>query len=100
MGGRESLRGYLVQTMSALLGALDDNAWEAVSLEPVHESEKVDVKWRYPDHIKVVQIKSSQNAFKQHQIKLWCKELTSSTQADQYELQLVGTIAAATNDLL
>lgn len=100
MGGRESLRGYLVQTMSALLGALDDNAWEAVSLEPVHESEKVDVKWQYPDHIRVVQIKSSQNAFKQHQIKRWCKELTSSTQADQYELQLVGTIASTSNDSL
>jgi len=91
MGGRESLRGYLVQMMASLFEMLGgDNDWEAVSLEPLHESEKVDIKWRYSDHVKVVQIKSSQNPFRKKQIEAWCKELVNSTKADQYELLLVG----------
>jgi hypothetical protein len=95
MGGRESLRGYLVQTMASLLEALHtNNDWEAVSLEPLHESEKVDVKWRFPDRIKVVQIKSSQNPFGEQQIKAWCTDLANSTEADQYELRLVGTLTS------
>lgn len=94
MGARESLRGYLVQTMASLLQALLDEEWKAVSLEPMHESEKVDVKWKYPDHVRVVQIKSSQNPFRPNQIKSWCTELADSTQADQYELILVGTLGS------
>lgn len=101
MGGRESLRGYLVQTMASLLDALrTSNDWEAVSLEPLHESEKVDVKWRFPnDRVKVVQIKSSQNPFGEQQIKGWCTDLANSTEADQYELQLVGRLTSSSKPL-
>jgi hypothetical protein len=101
MGGRESLRGYLVQTMASLLDALrTSNDWEAVSLEPLRESEKVDVKWRLPnDRVKVVQIKSSQNPFREQQIKDWCTNLATSTEADQYELQLVGRLTSSSNPL-
>lgn len=101
MGGRESLRGYLVQTMASLLEALHtNNDWEAVSLEPLHESEKVDVKWRFPDRIKVVQIKSSQNPFSEQKIKTLCTDLANSTKADQYELRLVGTLTSRSGEPL
>ena len=89
------MRGYLVQTMASLIDALcTKNDWEAVSLEPFHVSEKIDVIWRYTDYDKVVQIKSSKNPFTKNQIKTWCSELLSSTKADQYELLLVGNLTS------
>jgi len=93
MSGRDSLRGYLLQTMVSLLKALDDKNWEAISLEPLHESEKVDIKWRYHDQVKVVQVKSSKNPFSKREIESWCSELVESTRASKYELLLVGSIA-------
>ncbi|RLI53115.1 MAG: hypothetical protein DRP09_16500 [Candidatus Thorarchaeota archaeon] len=95
------MRGYLVQTVASLLDALHtSNDWEAVSLEPLHESEKVDVKWRFPNgRVKVVQIKSSQNPFGEQKIKNWCTVLANSTEADQYELQLVGRLTSNSKPL-
>lgn len=91
MGGRDSMRGYLVQTMILVLDTLQsDDLWNEVSLEPNHESEKVDIRWVFPSHTRVVQVKSSINVFEKSEVEKWSMELKNSTLADDYELILVG----------
>lgn len=93
MNGRSGTRGYLLQAISCLLEALDnDNNWESFTIEPDQESEKVDIIWNYsePKEKKAVQIKSSQNQISKSQVKLWAKELEDSEVADSYQLILIG----------
>lgn len=95
MGGQASLRGYLVQTIIAILESLDKKDWKSVCIEPNDEHEKVDIKWIYEDHSKsVFQVKSSQNAFSLNDAKKWVQELKSSaTDAKSHTLFLVGRLS-------
>lgn len=91
MGGSDSIRGYLVQAMVLILDTFqNDVPWFEVSLEPKHESEKVDIKWGFVDFTRVVQVKSSINVFEKSSVQNWCTELKTSTLADEYQLILVG----------
>ena len=92
------LKGYLIQTLIAVLDALNPASdWTAISIEPHDDSEKVDLKIKYLDRTKVVQIKSSKNTFKHWEIKEWCKALSKSTEADYVkELLLVGRVVEKT----
>ncbi|MCU0875173.1 MAG: DUF4062 domain-containing protein [Pirellulaceae bacterium] len=91
-GGQPAIRGYLAQTLIALLEALDDDQqWTSVTLEPNVDSHKVDILWQYPDRAKAVQVKSSQNPFAEADVKRWAGELEAWKQADEYELALIGT---------
>lgn len=92
MGGNAGIRGYLIQTIICVLDALDsDNQWSEVTLEPLDESEKVDIKWVYPDKVKVCQVKSSENIIRYSKAKSWCEELISNTpNVNEYELIIVG----------
>jgi hypothetical protein len=95
-GGQVGMRGYLVQTLIALLAALDDEqSWRSVTLEPSIDSDKVDLLWQYNDGCKAVQVKSSQNAFSESSVKRWAAELEAWRHANHYELVLVGTPATA-----
>ena len=90
-GGQTAIRGYLVQTLIALLDALDDERpWTSVTLEPNVDSDKVDILWRYRDGTKAVQVKSSQNPFRKTNIQSWARDLEAWKKADEYELVLVG----------
>lgn len=95
MGGQASLRGYLVQTIIAILESLDKDTWESVCIEPNDEHEKVDIKWSCKDETKFVyQVKSSQNPFSFSEAKKWSQELKSSTtDAKSYTLFLVGRLS-------
>ena len=95
MGGQSAIRGYLIQTIIAVLESLENDDWQSVSIEPNDEHEKVDIKWTYNDGSKsVYQVKSSQNPFSLSDAKKWCKELNSSTpNAKSYTLSLVGRLA-------
>lgn len=93
MGGNAGVRGNIVQTIICVLDALEaDNKWTSVTLEPIDESEKVDIKWTYPDDIKkVTQVKSSENVIHHSSAKTWCEELEKdSPDASEYELVLIG----------
>jgi hypothetical protein len=92
MGGQHSLRGYLIQAIITVIDSLNNNDWSSVTLEPNNESEKVDIKWIYPNNDKkVVQVKSSINIFKFSKAQKWCEDLeNSSSEANSYELVLVG----------
>ena len=61
MGGNAGIRGYLIQTIICVLDTLEsDNLWTSVTLEPLDESEKVDIRWKYSDDtIKLCQVKPS-----------------------------------------
>jgi len=90
-GGQVAVRGYLVQTLIALLDVLDDDhPWLGVTVEPNVKSDKVDILWRYQDSSKAVQVKSSQNPFRRAVLGRWSEELESWKEADHYELILVG----------
>lgn len=98
MSGNAGIRGYLIQTIICVLDALEqDNDWISVTLEPTDESEKVDIRWKYPNDItKVCQVKSSQNIIRKSAAKKWCVELeTNSPNANEYELLLVGNLDAS-----
>ena len=81
MGGNAGIRGYIIQTLICVLDALEtDNNWLSVTLEPLDESEKVDIKWTYSDNkLKVSQVKSSQNVIRHSAAKVWCEELETSS---------------------
>lgn len=96
MGGNAGIRGYIIQTIICLLDALEkDNNWISVTLEPLDESEKVDIRWKYPnDIVKLTQVKSSQNIIGFAAAKTYCNDLKShSPNASEYELSLIGTLA-------
>jgi hypothetical protein len=82
------MRGFLVQTLIALLEALrDDPPWTSVTLEPDLDSEKVDILWAYRDGTtKAVQVKSSQNPFSKTKVEQWAADLQKWKGADRYEL--------------
>ena len=94
MSGASSIRGYLLQTLIGLLDSLlKDNQWEQLSIEPINESQKVDIVWYYKDKKKVVQVKSSQNQISKRHVMSWAKELEDSTISEDYELVLIGPVS-------
>ena len=94
MNGQYSIKGYLYQSLVALLDSFETD-WESVCVEPNDESEKVDIRWDYPDgRIVVVQVKSTINKFSTSSIRKWAKDLACSTpNASEYRLVLIGNLA-------
>jgi len=95
MGGNAGIRGYLIQTIICVLDSLEtDNLWTSVTLEPLDESEKVDIRWKYSDDTaKLCQVKSSENIIRHSAAKKWCEELeTHSPNASEYELIVIGNV--------
>lgn len=85
------MRGYLVQTLIALLGGLrTKKAFVSLTLEPNHASEKFDLLWEYPQGNCAVQVKSSVNPFAETDVRRWAVEMEASAPADEYCLYLVG----------
>ena len=93
MSGNHAIRGYIIQTLITILDSLENNnRWIAITLEPVHKSEKVDIFWEYADGVtKVTQVKSTINTFKFSDVLKWCEELENGSPRESfYELILVG----------
>jgi len=96
-GGQPAIRGFLVQTLIALLDVLKDQPpWTSVTLEPNLTSDKVDILWTYRDGSKkAVQVKSSQNPFSKAEVEQWAADLQKSKAVGRYELILVGPTTPA-----
>lgn len=47
MGGQAAIRGYLLQTLVAVLDVLSTDDWLSVQLEPKDRSQNVDILWGY-----------------------------------------------------
>lgn len=95
MGGQEGNRGYLVQTLVALLGSLEDNDWSSIRIEPDDTQQKVDIFWQKQDGSLAVQVKSSQNQIGKAAAERWALDLRKTANADRYELILVGPCSHA-----
>lgn len=96
MSARESIKGYLYQTLVALLQMLDDESWETVSIEPKELDEKVDIYWE-GDHKKAIQVKSSKSRVNRSDASAFIAQLKSGfPDADTYELVIC---AHVTGDL-
>jgi len=90
-GGQAGMRGYLVQTLIALLDGLrPEQAFDRLTLEPGHASEKFDLLWEYPQGKRAVQVKSSVNPFTEADVRRWAAEMEAPGRADEYRLCLVG----------
>lgn len=90
MNGQYAIKGYLLQSLVALLDSFETD-WETICVEPNDESEKVDIKWTYNNNSKkAVQVKSSKNLITLSAAKKWATELESSTPNAILELVLVG----------
>jgi len=93
MGGKENVRGILLQTIVCILDLFnEDNDWIHVSLEPDINAEKVDILWDYVDgKKKVVQVKSKQTSISMSFAENWATQLENDYLiADSYELILIG----------
>ncbi|APZ92238.1 ATP-binding protein [Fuerstiella marisgermanici] len=91
MSGRDGNRGYLVQTVIALLEALQSVDWHTVTLEPSHQSEKIDILRQGSAGTKATQVKSSIRQITKPNAERWAKELDDGASADVLELVLVGS---------
>lgn len=94
MSGQYAVKGYIIQSLVAILDSFNDQNWINVCVEPNNESEKVDIKWEYDDKTKkVMQVKSSINPFTLSSVTKWANELeNTSPNASTYILYLVGRI--------
>ena len=95
-GGQVGMRGYLVQTLIALLDVvLVDPPFETLTLEPGHESEQFDLVWKDSLGRHAMQVKSTVGQFAVAEVKRWAAELEGSGPADEYRLRLVGLHSAS-----
>lgn len=90
MSGQDGNRGYLIQSIIALLESLNNTDWNEVTIEPDHISDKVDVAWSGNAGTKVSQVKSSINQISRPDVIKWAEELEDQSLADEYTLILVG----------
>jgi hypothetical protein len=94
MSARESIKGYLYQTLIALLQMLDDDTWSTVSIEPKEVDEKVDIYWEGTQTI-AMQVKSSKSRINKTSAQRYAEDLTSHyPNAHKYELILCAHVTS------
>lgn len=94
-GGQVATRGFLVQTLIALLDTLNSlDKIKTLRLEPSTDDDKTDFVLEYNDgRKKAVQVKSSQNQIGLPAVKKWASKLKADFVADEYELVLIGPVS-------
>lgn len=101
MGGRESIRGYVYQTIISVIQSLTDSTWQFLQIEPDTENNKVDIIWENGNGKKCQQIKSSINNFQKSDIIRWLEELINDSKGFiSFELILIGSSSQETRDFI
>ncbi len=97
MSGQESIRGYLFQSLIAVLNSLNKD-WATICIEPKTLNDKIDIIWTFDDNEKVVcQVKSSINNFGKNDILRWLEGLRNDNKnAKKYVVHLIGNSASST----
>ena len=95
LSGQDGNRGYLIQSLIALLESLNRSDWDALTLEPTHPSDKIDISWYGASATRACQVKSSINQINQPDAKKWAAELEAQSTADELTLILVGTCSSS-----
>lgn len=101
-GGQVATRGFLLQTLIALLDVLlNMDQIESLRLEPATNEDKTDFVIEYKDgRKKAVQVKSSKNQIGLASVKTWARNLRADLIADDYELCLIGPCSGEITKLL
>ena len=64
-GGQVGSRGYIFQSIVALMECLERYDWDEIKVEPITEQDKVDIQlYSNGEILSAIQVKSSANAFK------------------------------------
>ncbi|KAB0669044.1 hypothetical protein F6V30_14510 [Oryzomonas sagensis] len=95
MSGQDGNRGYLIQSVIALLESLNRSDWDQLTLEPTHVSDKIDISWSGASSTKACQVKSSINQISISDVQKWANELEQQSTADELTLILVGPCSAS-----
>ena len=100
MSGRDAQRGFIFQSIIAMIECLDRDDWDEVKLEPITELDKVDIQL-YCDStvVSAIQVKSSINQFERYNVNRWLEELKKDApSAEKILLYLVGDSFSAKCD--
>ncbi|MDP2143932.1 MAG: NB-ARC domain-containing protein [Gallionella sp.] len=90
-GGPIAIRGYLVQTLVALLDiAQADPPFSEITLEPAHADEQFDFVWNNAYGAFAVQVKSTVNEFQKSAVEDWAAKLQAARKHEKCRLMLVG----------
>ena len=91
-GGAIAQRGFIFQSIIAMIECLERNDWDEIKMEPETELDKVDfVLRRNGTILSAIQVKSSINPFADTAVKRWLEKLREdASDAEEYCLYLVG----------
>ncbi|MHB1350328.1 MAG: CBS domain-containing protein [Desulfobulbaceae bacterium] len=95
MSGQDGNRGYLIQSVIALLESLNHSDWHALTLEPTHASDKIDISWHGASATRACQVKSSINQINRPDVKKWAAEFEAQSTEDELTLILVGPCSSS-----
>ncbi len=94
MSGQDAQRGFIYQTIVAMIECLDKPDWDAIKLEPETKNDKVDISFYANGRmLRAIQVKSSRKAFERADVKNWLDDTVSDAQdkgAEEVWLYLVG----------
>ena len=92
-GGPVAIRGYLVQTLVALLEiAQADPPFIEITLEPRSGEEQFDFIWTDAKGVHATQVKSTANTFSRSDAEKWATKLEAARSNENCRLVLVGNI--------
>ncbi len=90
-GGPVAIRGYLVQTLVALLDiAQAEPPFNEITLEPAHANEQFDFVWSNAAGTHAVQVKSTINEFQKGEVEGWAAKMEAARKKETCSLILVG----------
>lgn len=91
MGGQESIKGYLFQSLIAVLKSINSD-WQFICVEPDTELDKIDIIWTIKENqVDVCQVKSSIKNFSKNDILRWILNLKlDHNNAQSYIVYLIG----------
>jgi hypothetical protein len=90
-GGSVAIRGFLVQTLVALLDLVQvDPPVTEITLEPALGDEQFDFLWKDRAGTHATQVKSTINFFKKADVEKWARKLEAARSIEQCRLMLVG----------
>lgn len=107
MGGKETSRGILYQSMVAVLEAFDSDDWNQISVEFITSEDKVDIALisQKENHLKqAIQVKSSVDSFEKTPVIRWLNDMRedlviNQKTTDEYQICLIGSCTKGVSEL-
>ncbi len=92
-GGSVAIRGFLVQTLVALLEVVKpESSFTEITLEPAMGDDQFDFLWKNKDGSHATQVKSTVNSFTKADVEKWAAKLRKARTDEECTLTLVGNI--------